>query len=576
MTAPVALISGGIVEMPTWFGPADRPLFGWFSYHEGAPVREVAVICQPLAEDGNKAYRTMREVAAALARDGVLVLRFDYDGTGDSAGGFNDPGRREAWIDSVHAAVEEARRWGSGPLSLLGMRMGGAIAVAAARSRDLDLERLILWDPSMSGRSYLREQQLLHSVWPGLSEDVPPGSVETPGYLFAPETVAETRTFAVDPGSLDALARSVTVLLRDDRPVPPHAQEASQGRVVTWELVGGQAELLDVPTLDAVVPWDAVRRVTGLFAATGTAGTADVRVHQRASASWEQDGIPLEETACFLGADARIFGMVTAPAGTPEESDPEVVFVNVAYERHIGVGRQWTDLARTLAGDGVGSIRVDHSGVGDSGVAPGQRVDTFYDPAWIEDLPEVAREIGGDGTRPVIGVGLCSSAMSVLEAASRGALTDAVAINSIHRITAEDEISDRWTIFSRLPSWLTRLAVRHARIAGGIWSAWNTLAPRTALLGKARRIAARGTGVTLLNGRDEHERAVQQNRIWWSIWGRGINRSPRFRVVGLDDADHSLRGVTGRDAASDEILRSIRVRLGTSPGSAVVERKSIA
>ncbi len=74
--------------------------------------------------DGTKAVR----LDAFAARRGASMLRFDYSGTGSSAGQFED-GTLEAWLGEARALVDELT---AGPLILIGSSMGAWIALHLA------------------------------------------------------------------------------------------------------------------------------------------------------------------------------------------------------------------------------------------------------------------------------------------------------------------------------------------------------------------------------------------------------------------------------------------------------------
>lgn len=91
-----------------------------------------------------------------LARAGIPVLRFDYYGTGDSAGDISeaDTGR---WIEDTHAAIEELKDTGNvDKVCVVGLRLGALVASYACSTRK-DIEQLVLWDPIISGEAYLEE-----------------------------------------------------------------------------------------------------------------------------------------------------------------------------------------------------------------------------------------------------------------------------------------------------------------------------------------------------------------------------------------------------------------------------------
>ena len=82
------------------------------------------------------------------------VLRFDYLGTGDSAGEVCDV-VLEDWLENICQAVDELKETtGLRTIGLVGLRFGSALAALAAQTRS-DVDRLVLWDPIADGHEYL-------------------------------------------------------------------------------------------------------------------------------------------------------------------------------------------------------------------------------------------------------------------------------------------------------------------------------------------------------------------------------------------------------------------------------------
>jgi alpha-beta hydrolase superfamily lysophospholipase len=550
-TDRVELRHDGIVETPTWFGPDQRPLFGWFVYPEDQQVRGAVVLCQPLAEEGNMAYRTFRTLSQRLAQEGYLAFRFDYDGTGDSAGSFEDGDRAQSWMASVDHALAAVLACGADRISVVGMRMGAAIAHTALARSSADVQDLVLWDPVMAGRSFLREWQMIHAAWIADVDRAPEGWVETPSYRFTPEAAADVRSFSIRPTDAP-IARRVLVLSRSDRKRDARLEQLIAGDGVEWAEVDDQAALLDVPTIDAAVPHDGVDKVVAALAAQAPQGTTGITVHARQVARWVESGVEVEESPGFFGRERIVFGMrTTSPAADPRL--PVVLYVNIAAERHVGEGRSWLTLARRTAASGFSSVRVDHSGAGDSGIHPGQRLDRVCDAFWLDDVPEVAHELAADPSRDAIGVGLCSSGASVLEALYRGTLREAVAINVPFMIRADSSTPREWTVFRRMSRSVTKLAIRHRRTAWSLWRASSALDPRRAALWVPKLAVKQGSEVTLVVG-DDDLNGMRTGRLWNATWGRSLWRSPRFRVVRAKNADHSLRVSSGQDEAMEIVV----------------------
>ena len=140
-----------------FFGRTGRQLFG--AYHAPTPgvaVRGAAVLCPPWGPEYLVTHRILRRLAMRLNESGYHVLRFDYYGTGDSAGERED-GDLSSWYDDATLAVDELRDMsGCATVASFGIRLGAVIAWRLAAMR-ADVHATVLWDPVVRGEGYLRE-----------------------------------------------------------------------------------------------------------------------------------------------------------------------------------------------------------------------------------------------------------------------------------------------------------------------------------------------------------------------------------------------------------------------------------
>lgn len=137
-------------EFPMYFG-AGRELFGLF--HPAAAGSGTGVLlCPPLGQDQIRCHRLYRQLAHALVAEGVPVLRFDYFGTGDSAGDSSEVDWDRCVADTVTAAGELRLRGRVDRIIVFGARLGGSLALAAAApARFSDV---VVWDPVTEGSAY--------------------------------------------------------------------------------------------------------------------------------------------------------------------------------------------------------------------------------------------------------------------------------------------------------------------------------------------------------------------------------------------------------------------------------------
>jgi pimeloyl-ACP methyl ester carboxylesterase len=171
---------------PFFFGPTGRRLLGCF-HAPSAPVRACGLVfCNPLGHEYIKFHRAYRQLAMLLADAGFPVLRFDLRGCGDSAGD-SDSWSIAGWLEDVDLAIAELqRRAPSEATGLVGMRLGGALALLAGAARG-DVDSLVLWDPVLDGGAWLRELEAQHEEMLKYAHVLPdPASVERSEVLGAP------------------------------------------------------------------------------------------------------------------------------------------------------------------------------------------------------------------------------------------------------------------------------------------------------------------------------------------------------------------------------------------------------
>lgn len=148
-----------------YFGPRQAPLFG--VEHPPAQRRSQRsgiVICPPTGTELMRSHRALRQLATGLAKEGHHVLRFDYFGTGDSAGDCEE-GRFSTWQENIATAVEELQdRAELEQVSLIGLRIGAVLAAEASATID-GIGRLTLWDPITDGPAYLEDRIEVDDVY---------------------------------------------------------------------------------------------------------------------------------------------------------------------------------------------------------------------------------------------------------------------------------------------------------------------------------------------------------------------------------------------------------------------------
>lgn len=248
---------------PGFFREGPRCLFSCHHLPAGGGLGgEAMLLCNATGHEYERGHRALRQLAALLARGGHHAMRFDYFGTGDSAGEYSEASLAQ-WRSDVADAVDECRRLSDRRrVSIIGLRLGATLAMQAIAERD-DVETLVLWDPVVDGATLLTDWakvQIAHD--------------RRPNRTACSESFDEVRGFPVTPAmraELDALgipdppATLRRVLLLPDRGNEDQARRiaevlGSRGARVDTEPADAPAIWRQEP-MEAIVPFKLLRRI---------------------------------------------------------------------------------------------------------------------------------------------------------------------------------------------------------------------------------------------------------------------------------------------------------------------------
>lgn len=427
-------------EQAIWFGPSERPLFGWLHLPAQARAKAAVLVCPPVGHGYHEAYMTLRLLSERLARSGACVLRFDYDATGDSAGDKRDRGRVQEWTSSVVEGAKFLRQVTGAPLVVVGMGMGATLAVMVAD--EIDMDGAVLWDPYSTGRGFITEQKALLAISLGAEPAPVEGLVQLAEVAVPAEDAAEIRLLDLGKTS-GPVAKRVLVLTR---PGAGRARLAARLEMphVEWAEAADQEELLEAGSAYGAVAYATLERVLIWISHSYTAEPVPWNVPATPEAvEITVPGAPakVREKALSLG-QAKLFGIVTEPLG--DVKGPTVVFINTAHGAHSGVDRLWVELARQWAAMGLRCVRLDLSGLGDSPLrSPAQARNVSCASEALDDLSEVCRVLEPKDSSNVALVGLCTGGYQVLESAMELHPRVVVAVNPEMSFPAPERLAGK-------------------------------------------------------------------------------------------------------------------------------------
>jgi len=455
-----------------YFGPTHRRRMGWLHHPSAdAPRRTTGiVICPPLGYDALCAHRSVRHLAVAAAAAGYAVLRFDYDGTGDSVGSAEDAARWSAWQASIGDAVHAFREFAAVErIVLLGIGLGATLAATVAADADSDVAGVAAIAAIVSGKSWLRELRALKRVM-GRAEapaglEIPEGSEEFVGILITAESREAIERMDLTSLSFSPLVQWL-VLDRSDR-APSAAWLTAleqQGAPVEHALLPGYVEMMQDPHASQV-PREMIARFVQWLEAKFSEAASNVAPVLALSVEPALVSTSVREVPLRFGASEALFGVVTRPVEvTPTRA---LILLNSGANLHIGNGRMYVEYARRLAAKGWLVLRYDVSGIGESAPHPGRPENEVYSPKGVDDLREAVAYVRETlGVSHVQAAGLCSGAYNAFRGADAGVPLDGIVV--INPLTF------RWHegMSLKYPAYVMAMTAERYRKSIRDWSKW--------------------------------------------------------------------------------------------------------
>ena len=362
--------------LPFYFGPLGGECFGWLHAPRAAARSGMGVvICSPFGHEDRAAHRGLRQLAIVAADAGIATLRFDYQGTGDSAGADTEHDHPTAWVRSVHAAIGALRtRSGVTRICLLGARLGALAAALAASERD-DVCALVALAPVVRGRGFLREAMLRSAQAPV----DPLADFELAGDVLSARARTELET--IDLLELPRPPAAEVLLIDSDS---LHAGERWATRLtaqgVRTEVFAASAlgDLLEGVGDDGV-PHALVARISAWIdeRAKSIAATPAIPPHAPASQGATLElGAVLESPLMLHAGATPLFAILSEPVRGPVRRT--VLLLNTGSARRVGPSRLHVEWARRWAEAGAAVLRIDLPGLGDSAVQPGETEGEVY------------------------------------------------------------------------------------------------------------------------------------------------------------------------------------------------------
>jgi alpha-beta hydrolase superfamily lysophospholipase len=405
------------------------------------------LICPPFGWEDMCSYRSRRIWAEQLAQAGHVTLRFDFPGSGDSAGDPESADLVEAWTEAVDVAASWLSAEAGGTrVVAVGIGIGGLIAFRAA-AMGAAIDDLALWAVDSRGRSHTRELRAFAAMEANGDQSgsrsgplqahengSDPGALGVAGYLLSGATRAELDAVDLGTMALDGAAeRRVLLIGRDGREVDARLKEsvAASGATVTTAPGSGYMRMVTFEPQYAVPAQTVFDDVATWLADGAVEPRAPHSTPVAATDRAEPVSGVLEIPVALYHPTGDAFGVIAEPTGA--RADLCVVWLNAGPQRHTGPNRMWTEAARRWAARGVPSVRIDLAAIGDAvgDERPLADARAFYVPRYVDQVRAVLDELTDRGMpERFVLCGLCAGGYWALQASlDDGRVAGAILLN---------------------------------------------------------------------------------------------------------------------------------------------------
>ncbi len=217
------------------------------------------VLCYPMGQEYIRCHKLFVILAQKLALKGFHTLRFDYFGTGDSAGDFRNIKISELTGDIGLAINELQAGCDVSKIVLIGVRFGATLSMFYAEKEKID--GLVLWSPVCNGNKYLNEMKSSQKKWLEGSfakqKKHEKGTIESLGYLYSKELCKEIGEISIK--KINSTAK-ILVIDEDDNLLNIGETNISHKRLVNkefWQKRDNENDKSLVPVfeIDTIIKW---------------------------------------------------------------------------------------------------------------------------------------------------------------------------------------------------------------------------------------------------------------------------------------------------------------------------------
>jgi len=559
-------------------------IFTWIHCLKKANPSVVVVIVGPIGPEYMHCHRSIRVLADQLASQGMIAVRYDHFGMGNSTGNLEDEKIWENWVASPKEIIANIEnQFDVTGIFIVCFRSGSLLLEGIDKLNQV--KGLVYWFPYTRGAAFVRDMKTLDSAL-HLSNEKTDKTLDGGGYPITIETqkkleriniVSQPRLsiknfMVITDAEFSSKDRLSEVLINNERSV--EAIKLNGLRDMTR-----QAALSKVPFDNIGVICDWVKNK----------GKADLKGDFK-KLTFESPSVlnikTFNEYVINICSRRNIFAILTQPVVS---TSTLVVFPNAGLAHHIGPNRFHVDAARTLATEvGVATLRLDLSNIGDSVEIHDDNSHHPYPDSAAEDINNaVAFVKEQNGFDRIVLAGLCSGAHNVFHAAlmNKYSVLGLVIINPLtfywqkgqsifepedNRVESDtihyqNNVRDikKWISLFTNPSKLIEIGKFILKFLGSrVLKYINPIMERIGLVEAPRLVRDmdslfdRGTKVVVITSRTDPGYKILCSQAGKTI--SNARKSEMFSSIIIDDADHTFSSRESRKMLIKSIVDSVR------------------
>jgi len=356
-----------------WLKSDENEIFYWLHTPQQNIKNTAVIFIGPIGPEYMPCHRSIKLLADNLTQSGFYTIRYDPIAMGNSSGQLSDSNIWDKWIHTPKQFTDFLKTtFNINKVILIGLRSG--CLVLSESLKEIPAHHAIFWHPISRGSAFIRGIQLLDSVLYESGQISTNSTLEGGGYPFYEELQNNIKPINLTTQDYTQLN---SVLIINDQQSSHNlklADNLTAANVNTDSVyLNGLDDMIKQVTLSKI-PYSNLDFIQDWLDKLNLETIDNSNKQNLPGLKFTHPHFV--ETALRIPSKNDLFGILTTP--TNNANDKIVLFVNTGAAHHAGPNRIHVDAARIMAKNGITTLRIDLSNLGDSATSYIQDPPTEY------------------------------------------------------------------------------------------------------------------------------------------------------------------------------------------------------